>query len=254
MNILIQNTPTVIGFYNALFSNHQQRHKLVVWEENKSAFDIFTEVEPNLVFLDESKIDRATEKCITNEPEIYVVTYCNNKFQLTLNDQILTTYQPMIDHIVFHAVEPKEYMQCDLAFIGNNNDIINNLCFPIGKLKIKVFGLEHLGIAQYLGQITHNERLDMYASSTICFADTIEGALRICASQGCCLTTENKIGEILDEGLVVSDVDELRDVIHNFTINPELRQKHIQHYYDMFIPEFTHKYIIEKFLETQDWW
>jgi hypothetical protein len=125
------------------------------------------------------------------------------------------------------------------------------LCYPIGKHNIKIFGPDDWSHCQYLGNITHAERLAVYASATVCFADTPEEALCICAAKGCCYTVEEyreTIGYTLDQNLVLHNGESLISIAKELKDKPKDRTEHIEYLYSQLIPDFTYLEMTKKLL------
>jgi len=69
--------------------------------------------------------------------------------------------QPAADHFVYKPVNPIDFLQSDISFIGgywkykgrNLNQYMLPLCYPVGKYNIKIFGNQVWPVPQYMGRL-----------------------------------------------------------------------------------------------------
>ena len=107
----------------------------------------------------------------------------------------------------FYPQQAVSLLKCDIGFIGgywpykaiNLDKYLVNLCTPVGKYNIKIFGSSSWPVCQHLGKIDNNNVGALFSSATVCpnisephsqdFGyDIIERPFKILMSGGFCVS------------------------------------------------------------------
>lgn len=246
MKFVVTTDPFFAGLqYDIVDAGHQWYW----WPAGKPTFDVFDEEKPDVVMTTE--LTTSMLKCLTKD--IIVVKAPFDNPGLYVNNKFLV-FPPMVDTHAYQHTEPVNHFKCELARIGPIDDVVRRLCYPVGKYNIKVFGDDNgggYGIAQYLGKITHQEECQVYASALLTYVDSPWDALKVVACGGCPVTTQNFGYTEFVEQLDCSG-DELSDLIHLWSTNPDSRNVTAMAMYDslQLNTEHHYQYLALKLLET----
>lgn len=170
---------------------------------------------------------------------------------------------PAADIFNYKPVEPREELKCDIGFVGgywpykarNLDKYILPLCYPVGKYNVKIFGNQPWPVPQYLGNASNNVTEALFASSTICpnisephanvFGFEVnERVFKLAASKAFCINDPiaslNEDIFVNNELLIADDPKHFHDLVHLFTINPQLRNQHIEACYNTVMKGHTY--------------
>jgi hypothetical protein len=223
-------------------------HEWYWWPTGKPAFDVFDEEKPDVVITTE--LTTSMLKCWNDN--IIAVQPNAERTQIRVNNKEFVL-NPMVDTHAYQHTEPVDHLRCELARVGPINDVVRRLCYPVGKYNIKIFGDDNgggYGVAQYLGKITHQEECQVYASALMTYVETIEEALKVVACGGCPVTT-NKLSATFAEQLDCYG-DELYDLIHIWSTNPDSRNVTAKVMYDdlQLMTEHHYQFLAMELLEA----
>jgi hypothetical protein len=141
-------------------------------------------------------------------------------------------------------------LKCDVSFLGgywpykaiNLNKYLIPLCYPTEGLDVKIFGYGSWPVAQHLGILDDNLLPSLFTSSTINLNvfeplaskygfDVNERAYKVLACGGFCVSEycESAAKDLFCENEVVffKTYTELKDIIHKYLREPDLRKDHV---------------------------
>ena len=296
-------------------------HQVEIWQKDqKPAFDIFDEFEPDLFMGQTYNLDDALFKCIKQRPHMKVVMrasdwgdiqkdidlekypilvaqekekkllerlkeetgkpdlvhnhYHENWIKVTHNKWEDIGIKPIslihaADIFDFYLRPPAEILKCDIAFVGgywpykaiNLDKYLINLCHPVGKYKIKLFGGSDWPVAQYLGRIDSKNVGTLFASATISpnisephsqdFGyDIIERPFKILMSGGFCISdyVESMANDVFTNNEIVfaKTPEEFKQLVDYYIANPKKRIEHIEAGYNSVVNKHTYFHRIAK--------
>jgi len=230
-------------------------HHLYWWEDDKPTFDIFDEVEPDVIMITE--ITPSILKCLNDN---IVVILWNEQTRLLTVGATQLQVPPMVDTHAFQLTEPSPDFECELARVGQVDTVLRDLCYPVGQFKIKIFGDDSgggYGIAQHLGLINHQDECTLYASALLTYVDDVESALKVLACGGCPVSVDKEL-EYFAEIAKERELDQqhgcsngLSNLLDDWSINPQLRNSNAQFIRQQAFdhPENTYQYLTVLLLE-----
>jgi hypothetical protein len=170
MKILSEMKPTVAKFSSTLIKIGWE---WIWWHPSKPTFDAFDEEKPDFVFT-EGKPPGLVE-CVEEYNTQWIHFDGSEATHKQSDEKRMIT--PMIDHFVYHNVEPTVEFACDLAYVGTKCPEMLKLCIPIGEFHVKIAGEKRWPVPQYIGKLTSREQLQLYSSAQIVYAKNIDDAL-----------------------------------------------------------------------------
>lgn len=170
---------------------------------------------------------------------------------------------PAADIFNYREVEAREELQCDVGFVGgywpykarNLDKYLLPLCYPVGKYNVKIFGNQPWPVPQYLGAASDKTVEALFASSTICpnisephandFGFEInERVFKLAASKAFIINDkiDSLTADVFKNGelVVADDPEHFHDMVHQFIINPQLREPHIEACYNTVMENHTY--------------
>ena len=243
MKFIISQDKFFAGFQHSLI---ESGHQLYWWKPSKPTFDIFDEVQPDVIMITE--ITPSILKCLNEN--IVVIVWNKDTRLLTVGATQLQT-PPMVDTHAFRLTEPHQDFTCELARVGTVDDTLRKLCYPVGQYHIKIFGDDNgggYGVAQHLGLINHQDECILYSSALLTYVDDAESALKVLACGGCPVTVNDEI----EKYAIVADNDkELSDLIYLWSNDKELRDTTSTAWHKNIFanPEHTYQYFTVLLLE-----
>ena len=298
-------------------------HDVQLWhKDEKPAFDIFDEFEPDLFMGQTYNLDDALFKCIKCRPHMKVVMrasdwgymqkgidlkkypilvaqeeekkllerlkeetgkpdlvhnhYHENWIKVTHNEWESIGIRPIsllhgADIFDFYLRPPIKQLQCDIGFVGgywpykaiNLDKYLINLCHPVGKYNIKIFGTSNWPVAQYNGRVSTENVCGLFASATISpnisephsqdFGyDIIERPFKILMSGGFCISdyVESMVNDVFTNNEIVfaKTPEEFEKLIKYYINNPEKRIEHIKAGYNSVVNNHTYFHRISSLL------
>lgn len=170
---------------------------------------------------------------------------------------------PAADTFNYKEVKPREELACDIGFVGgywkykavNLDKYILPLCYPVDKYNIKIFGNQPWPVPQYLGGASNSTVEALFASSTICpnisephanaFGFEVnERVFKLASSKA--FIINDKIASLTEdiftnnELLIADSPEDFHDMVHQFIINPQLREPHIKACHDKVMKNHTY--------------
>tara|TARA_R110002110_G_scaffold37253_6_gene123263 strand:- start:3409 stop:4455 length:1047 start_codon:yes stop_codon:yes gene_type:complete len=298
-------------------------HQVMLWhKDEKPAFDIFDEFEPDIFMGQTYNLDEALFKCIKHRPhmkvvmrasdwgdmqkdidlEKYPILVAQEKEKKLLERLKEETGKPDFVHNHYHdnwikvthnkweeiGIKPVSLMHgadifdfylrpmtnvlaCDIGFVGgywpykaiNLDKYLVNLCHPVGKYKIKIFGTSDWPVVQYLGRLSTENVGGLFASATISpnisephsqdFGyDIIERPFKILMSGGFCISdyVESMANDVFtnDEMLFAKTPEEFQQLVDYYINNPEKRLPYMKAGYESITKSHTYFHRVAKVL------
>jgi hypothetical protein len=169
----------------------------------------------------------------------------------------------------FYPQQAVSLLKCDIGFIGgywpykaiNLDKYLVNLCTPVGKYNIKIFGSSSWPVCQHLGKIDNNNVGALFSSATVCpnisephsqdFGyDIIERPFKILMSGGFCVSdyVESMVNDVFtnDEIVFAKTPEEFKQLIDFYIKYPEKRMKHIKAGYELVAQNHTYFHRVAK--------
>ena len=217
MKALLRNDFLLLGFGYPL---SEYGFDIAIWNGPISEYDIFDREEPNIIFANSHDLTPAFIKCLNEKPNVITILFDKDEHKHSLNPLKWTFYviperkkdlpieginlqeyqqiilPPMVDTKLFFPVDKDPLLECDLGVWGPQNDIVYSMCYPIGKLNIKIFGPDPWSQPQYMGMTSHENRLRLYRSAKVCWVHNIDEALRIAACKGVMISNKKEVSEV----------------------------------------------------------
>jgi len=184
--------------------------------------------------------------------------YWNGQFGIGLLEGL-----PAADIFNYKPVEPKEELKCDVGFAGgywaykaqNLDKYLFPLCYPVGKYNVKIFGNQPWPVPQFLGNASNEIIESLFNSATICpnisephaneFGFEVnERVFKLAATKAFCIN--DPIASLKEdiftnnELVIADDATHFQDLVHQFIINPQLRDEHIEACYNKVMAEHTY--------------
>lgn len=170
---------------------------------------------------------------------------------------------PAADTFNYHILESQEELKCDIGFVGgywpykaqNLDKYLIPLCYPVGKYNIKIFGNQPWPVPQYMGSASTPVTEALFSSATICpnisephaneFGFEVnERIFKLAASKAFCINDPiASLSEdifVKNELIIADGPEHFHDLVHMFTINPQLRDIHINACYDTVMNHHTY--------------
>lgn len=218
----------------------------------------------------------------TGRPDFVFNFYHLNRYPETMSywknilDVSLVEGLPAADIFTYRPVTPRHELECDIAFVGgywpykaqNLDKYIIPLCYPVGKYNIKIFGNQPWPVPQYLGMTDNATVASLFASATICpnisephanvFGFEVnERVFKLAASKA--FIINDKIASLTEDifknnEIVVADSPEhFQDLVHMFTVNPQLRNTFIESAYKTVMGAHTYCHRVSNLCEALGW-
>jgi len=244
-----------------------------LWHGKKSEFDMFDEEKPHLVIANTHDLTPAFIKCLNENKHVECILFDKDKYRhdtnaleydyyimskRNLSDEstnidvdmgisLLSIMQkvsaiPHVDTTTFYPYDYSDEMACDVGVYGEQNDFIYSLCYPINAIHIKIFGPHEWTQPQYMGLLSHKERLSLYKSASVCWANDVQEALKIAACGGFPISNQQFIVDIFFEECLVNNVKDIKKKIS--LSNEILRNK----CYDIVVNKYSSQSVVEKLL------
>ena len=174
MKILAQTTPGCLysGFKKCA---EKSGHKWIWWDiKHTPAFQVFKDINPDMFISCYSQADnKDIDRCLRYFNPKIVMIQNGNKFDFGING-IGLSYPILFDTNTNYGRPPLSYMECDLASVGEEDAFVQNLCYPIGKYNIKVFGPQKWSVPQYMGTLSYEGKLSLFNSAKAIFSNKLE--------------------------------------------------------------------------------
>lgn len=131
-------------------------HKVTIWNsQDKPAFDVFDEVEPDYFLSHRVDLDRPVIKIL-------------NERKGRIKSVSLIRMPPAADTFTFFEGTYQPNLAADVACVGDvDQNTFDTLVAPFSDLNIKIVGDKHWPVPQYLGPISENTLRDLYKSATV---------------------------------------------------------------------------------------
>lgn len=170
---------------------------------------------------------------------------------------------PAADIFNYKELEPREDLKCDIGFVGgywpykaqNLDKYLFPLCYPVGKYNIKIFGNQAWPVPQFLGNASNQITEALFNSATICpnisephaneFGFEVnERVFKLAATKAFCINDPiASINEDIftnNELVIADNPAHFHDLVHQFIINPQLRDEHIEACYNTVMSKHTY--------------
>lgn len=231
--------------------------------------EINTEIYPiGIAKADEIELVRDLRESV-KKPDYVFNFYHMNRYDGTMekwNTELgigLLEGLPAADTFSYKKVEPKEELKCDIGFVGgywpykarNLDKYILPLCYPIGKYNVKIFGNQAWPVPQYMGNATNQTVEALFSSASILpnisephanvFGFEVnERVFKLGYSKAFIINDyiESLHTDIFknNELVIADDPQDFFDLVHNFTINPQLKDRHIDAVYNTIVESHTY--------------
>lgn len=193
-------------------------HDFIVWNPvEKSAFDVFDEVEPEVFIAGATTMaNRAVAKCIEER---------RPRGKLKTVD--MDTIAPAGDTSLFHRVEKRRDLSCDVAHVGPFNSLLLPLCDQSSPFRVKICGPSPWPIPQYVGPINDKTLPYLYASAmtSVSFGD-LETVYQILLSGGLPIVQYFPGSPFnVENVLMFRDSLELQDLVSRYTRKSRLKER-----------------------------
>ncbi len=247
------------------------------WGPSNSEID--TKRYPIGIATDKELHDVATLKQLTNRPDLILNFYHISRYVDTMafwNGKMgigLVEGLPAADIFNYKPVQPDESLKCDIAFAGgywpykaiNLDRYILPLCYPVGKYNIKIVGNQPWPVPQYMGGASNQVVEAMFASATICpnvsephanaFGFEVnERVFKLAATKAFCISDDvASLREDIftnNEMVIADDPEHFHDLVHNFIINPQLRDESIEACYNTVMKSHTYCHRVSNVLNA----
>lgn len=191
-----------------------RNHQWIWWEpEHTAAFDVFSEVRPELyIGIEEpNQVGRGIAKCLGRyrPATMFQIGPYTYEFQ-TAN----LSYPVLVDSVHVPATPHPEFI-CDIGCCEEPSLPLLHLCQYHKRFKIKILGDNPWPVPQYLGQATWQEKVVLYQSAKMVYANTVEEAGRALACKKLCITTNPVVRDKLNQTVYFSDdAETLADDAH----------------------------------------
>ena len=223
-----------IGLHNAAIS---LGHQSYLWsEENKSTFDVFHELEPEVVIIDSWQISRSLKKCIESRISSLKVLVCSELPSLA-------------DNVIHKPGQFSNHLKSEFAIIGpQDSSLVLPFCYPVGKYDIRIYGgYKWKDIVQHVGQININTFNDICASSSymVNFSNNRQLSYNILAAGGIPVhhtKYASDMREFGDFAIILSTLDEI----------PLFRYSHTIDDMTNFINEYSYRSLLIKVLNEKN--
>lgn len=242
MKFVCQHTPLLYGLHHEII---REGHDWFWWTKDKPIFDVFDEECPEVVIVE--KITPHLMLCIEETGGKTKLVHWNSVNPLMkVNDITLDAPPYIVNTDVYTWTKPDEHLRCDVASIGQIDNVLKKLCYPVDEINIKLFGQDNgggYGLTQYLGDINSiDDEKSIYASATFTYVRNTSEALKALACHGLPITIKDYRVDT-DFCVEVDDYLEIIDLIHTWgTINPHLYIKQKDILYNNFLdaPNITY--------------
>lgn len=150
-------------------------------EEQKSAFDVFSEFEPDVFICSEKSLQsRAVRKNLDLRDKLKAIVISEDAPVLGFDD------------VIYKVGSFKKQYECDVVYVGPFEPWKMDYVIPLIKAgyKVKVFSSNEWPIAQCLGKIEIQEVPNVYVSAKVCLhlsQKPDEGFFRIIGCNGYCI-------------------------------------------------------------------
>jgi len=192
------------GFINVCIS---RKEPVVVWHQDvKSAFDLFYEIEPEVVFIEAENLTSGIIRCLkTYKPQVYILVNAYSsltkkspfvKYAHLLNRKLLTTTIDLnpkyvsiyeeeyldkwkdlginvetipigVDNLLYDSVVPKTEYECDIALLEDNSGFDDTIRDWIAQgLNVKLFGKGWHNFPEGVGWLDRREYGNVIMSAT----------------------------------------------------------------------------------------
>jgi hypothetical protein len=218
MKILAQAIPnnTIAGFQRAA---EAAGHTWIWWEERHTpAFDVFDEVQPDMVMLME--LNRPLSKCIKERKPAVVQGFEHKPFTFEVNNVPLEC-ERLVDSHMFNPGDPDPAFECVIGIVSGPTPVGLNLCFET-EMGIKIMSETPWPVHQYLGVPSLVNKRQLYRSSQVVLVPSMVEAMRVIAC-GSVPISCNPAQELHEE-ITFMDAEEVADFAHQMVINPQIRE------------------------------
>lgn len=161
--------------------------------------------------------------------------------------------------------EFREEFKCDVGFVGafwfykgkNLRPYFNQLCYPIGKYNVKVFGNQPWGLPQYLGLIDTPDVKHLFNSATVCpnisephstkFGfDIIERVWKVAGAGGFLIA--DKVASLYEdvftdnEIVIAENTEDMLEKTRHYVDNPDDRKEYMRRGQEAVLAKHTYKH------------
>jgi hypothetical protein len=226
----------------------------VWWTPDKPVFDAFDEFKPDLI-MTSGKPKCGLEKCAIASKIPWIHLVDGRYIEVKQEGEVFTRelIPPLVDHLSYKPVDPQPHFTSDICYVGPPNDTMVKLCYP-PLVNVKIAGSQNWPVVQYIGDLTPQQTLELYASATIVYAETVEDALKATACKRPFITRHDDVAEVWggeDDCFVIDDIEDLRDMIYMCSTNPTILEGKAEKCYKKSIPFYTHmQYAVDLLANT----
>ena len=183
-------------------------------EEHTPAFDVFHEIEPDVVFC--MNRTRALSKCIMANKTLLIQGNEQEPFKFEVGPDKIIDFSRLVDTHVFNpqAAMSPAYVS-DVCIVGKPTAICLKLCMDCD-INIKIVGDDKWAVSQYLGVASLTQKQQLYSSSHVVVVSNTVEAMRVIACQSAILATvgtDETLGPEFDT-FEVKDIEDLLRIIN----------------------------------------
>lgn len=223
MKILAQGSPgsTIAGFRLAA---EAAGHQWIWWEEHHtSAFDVFDEVQPDMVmFMD---MTRPLSKCIKEHQKPTIQGFREKPFTFEVN-RVVMDCERLVDSYIFNKCEgPTSYdvpvFACTFGIVARPNPVGLHLCYR--EKGVKVMSDDPWPVHQYLGVPSLMDKRDLYRSATVVVIDNMIEAMRVigCGSIPVSCNDSQELHELIP----YMNANKISGFVKEMLVSPDYRRE-----------------------------